>query len=303
MHLLVIMEHISDELHREKDINAFSSSLISDCIERGKSLIDGGSIYSADGGPTAGINTAGDSLAAIQYTIYDYELLTAEQLMHALETNFEDMQTSPSGEDIRQILINKTPKFGNDDDAVDQWSIKIAEYIGSTFTKEFKNSRYGKGPIPGRFSTNISPVTGNVAFGKFIGATPNGRKAHQPVNNGISPCNGAEKRGATATILSVSKMPTEWFQKGAILNMRLAGGILKSFEGRKRVAALIKVFFEKYGQQVQFNVVDNETLKKAKKNPAPYRDLMIRVSGYSCLFTLLDCACQDDLIARMELNV
>ena len=302
MRLLVIMEHISDELHREGDINPFSSSLISDCIERGLSVIEGGSIYSADGGPTAGINTAGDSIAAIEYVVFDKKLITVEQLMHALNTDFGDMATVPSGEEIRQLLINKPPKFGNDDDTVDKWSIRIAEFIGSSFHREFKNSRYGKGPVSGCFSTNISPVTGNVAFARFIGATPDGRKAGQPVNNGISPCNGAEKNGATATVLSVSKMPTEWFQKGAILNMRLSDGILKYSSGRQRISSLIKVFFNKYGQQIQFNVVDNATLKDAQITPEKYKDLMVRVSGYSCLFTLLDRSCQNDLIGRTELK-
>ncbi len=302
MSLIVIMEHISDDLHRERDINAFSSSLIADCIERGLSLIEGGSVYSADGGPTAGINTAGDALGAIEYAVFDKKLVTSGQLMHALATNFSDMKSSPNGEEIKQLLINRAPKFGNDEDAVDKWSVRIADFIGSSFHKDFRNSRYGKGPVPGCFSTNISPVTGNVAFGRLIGATPDGRMAGQPVNNGISPCNGAEKKGATATVLSVSKMPTEWFQKGAILNMRLANGILESPEGRKRICALIKVFFEKYGQQIQFNVVDNSTLQAAKANPDMYRDLMVRVSGYSCLFTLLDSACQDDLIGRAEVS-
>ena len=116
----------------------FHHLLIHDCIERGLSLIEGGSVYSADGGPTAGINTVGDSLTAIEYAVYDKKMITAEQLMYALKTNFEDMTTSPAGEEIRQILINKIPKFGNDDDFADKWSVEIADYIGGYFHKEFE---------------------------------------------------------------------------------------------------------------------------------------------------------------------
>jgi formate C-acetyltransferase len=303
MELQVMTEHISDEMHKVIDINAFTSSLVHDCIERGLSLIEGGAVYSADGGPTCGTITAGDSLSAIDYAVFDKKLITGEQLLHALNTNFEDTSTTPTGEEIRQLLTNKTPKFGNDDDKADKWSEQIADFIGSSYRNDFKNSRYGKGPVPCCYSYSQSPVTGNVAFGAAVGATPNGRKAGKPVNNGMSPCNGAEKKGATAAINSVGKMPSIWFQKGAILNMRLGKGILTSSEGRDRVTGLIKVLFKKLGQQIQFNVVDNETLIDAKAHPENYRDLLVRVSGYSTLFTPLDPRCQDDLIERMEMEV
>lgn len=303
MELQVITEHINDEMHKLIDINAFTSSLVHDCIERGLSLIEGGSIYSADGGPTAGTITAGDSLAAIESILFEKKLIYGEQLLHALNTNFEDSTTSPTGEEIRQMLINKAPKFGNDDDKADQWAVMVADFIGSTYRKEFKNSRYGKGPVPCCYSYSQSPVTGNVAFGAAVGATPNGRKAGKPVNNGMSPSNGSEVKGATAAINSIAKMPSIWFQKGAIFNMRLGNGVLTTEEGRSRVTSLIKVLFEKYGEQIQFNVVDNATLRDAKMHPENYRDLLVRVSGYSCLFTPLDPRCQDDLIERLELNV
>ena len=303
MELQVITEHINDEMHKIIDINAFTSSLIQDCIERGMSLIEGGSVYSADGGPTCGTITAGDSLAALEYVLFDKTLLNGDQLQHALQTNFSDMTTSPTGEEVRQILVNKAPKYGNDDDTADKWSVKTAEFIGSSYYNDFRNSRYGKGPVPATYSYSQSPVTGNVAFGAAIGATPNGRKANKPVNNGMSPCNGSEKKGPTAVINSVVKMPSIWFQKGALFNMRLDNGVLKTDEGRSRVNSLIKVLFEKYGEQIQFNVVDTQTLQDAKKNPENYQDLLIRVSGYSCLFTPLDARCQDDLIERLVMKV
>lgn len=303
MELQVITEHINDEMHKQIDINPFRSSLVHDCIERGLSLIEGGSIYSADGGPTAGTITAGDSLAAIEYLIFKKKLLTAQQLFHALKTDFEDMTTTPTGEDIRQILLNRAPKFGNDIDDADKWSQAIAEYIGSTYQKDFRNSRYGKGPTPSCYAYSQSPVTGNIAFGSFIGATPDGRKSGAPVNNGISPSNGAEKSGPTAAVNSVGKMPSIWFQKGAIFNMRLLPGSLLTAGGRQRVTALIKTLFLKYGLHVQFNVVGSETLRDAQTHPENYQDLMVRVSGYSALFTPLDRKVQEDVIQRVEFEL
>lgn len=301
--LQVVTEHINDEIHKQWDINPFRSSLVHDCIDRGMDLIEGGSIYSADGGPTAGTISTGDAFAALESIVFDDKKLSMGQMLHALKTNFEDERTSPKGEEIRQMLKNSTPKFGNDNDVADKWSVRIADFIGSTYRKECKNSRYGKGPIPASYSYSQSPVTGNIAFGSMIGATPDGRKNGDPVNNGISPTNGAETKGPTAAMNSVAKMPSIWFQKGAIFNMRLTNTVLGSAENRKKVIAMIKVFFEKNGEHVQFNVVDNEVLKKAMKKPEDYKDLMVRVSGYSALFTALAPEVQVDVINRTEFDV
>lgn len=303
MDLQVVTEHINDELHVLSDINAFRSSLIEDCIGRGLDIVEGGSLYSADGGPTAGTISSGDALAAIDYIVFDKELITLEQLLHALDTNFEDSTTTPTGEEIRAILLNKAPKFGNDDDRVDSWVVKIQDFIGSRYRYEYKSSKYGKGPIPCCYSYSQSPVTGNISFGKMIGATPDGRKKGAPVNNGISPANGSEKNGATAACNSVGKLPSIWFQKGAIFNMRLAESMLATRENRKRVIDLVKVLFENYGQQIQFNVVDGKIYKEAMKNPEKYSDLMVRVSGYSALFTTLSYEAQLDVISRAELEL
>lgn len=303
MQLQVVTEHINDEIHIQSDINAFRASLVHDCIERGKDLIEGGSIYSADGGPTAGTISTGDALAAIDQLVFQSKALTLKQIVHAMQTNFEDNTTAPEGAWILQMMRNKMPKFGNDDDAADQWSVKVADFIGSTYRREFKNSRYGKGPIPASYSYSQSPVTGNIAFGKSVGATPDGRKAGEPVNNGISPANGSEKQGATAAVNSVAKMPSIWFQKGAIFNMRLTHSALSSEENRQKVIAMIKVLFENYGEHIQFNVVDNEVLKDAMKKPEDYKDLMVRVSGYSALFTSLDPEVQIDVIKRTEFEI
>jgi formate C-acetyltransferase len=303
MELQVIVEHISDEMHILHDQNAFRSSLVHDCIERGKSLIEGGAVYTADGGPTAGVNSAGDSLAAIEYAIFDKKLITKAQLKHALETNFEDTSSNPTGEEIRQLLVTKAPKFGNDDDYADAYVVELGEFLGSTYQKDFKSSRFGKGPIPATFALSQSSVTGNVAFGKSVGALPNGRKAGLPLNNGVSPANGAEQHGPTATINSEGKLPSIWFQKGGIFNMRLSAQTLSTPEGRKRALALVKTHFRNYQYHIQFNVLDDKTLEEAQKNPEEYRDLMVRISGYSAFFTPLNEELQNDVIQRIKFSM
>jgi len=298
----VITEHVNDEMHKQIDLNAFRSSLVDDCIERGLTLIEGGSVYSADGGPTAGTITAGDALAALDLIVFQKKMLTTDQVAHALETNFEDQTTNPSGEEIRQVLWNKAPKFGNDIDQVDHWVAAVADYIGSAYQKDFHNSRYGKGPVPACYAYSQSPVTGNIAFGSMVGALPNGRKAGRPVNNGVSPENGVELNGPTAAINSIGKLPSIWFQKGAIFNVRLTEDTLTTEEGLNRVAALIKSLFAQKGNHIQFNVVGSEILREAQEQPENYTDLMVRVSGYSAFFTPLDPMVQNDLIERVEFH-
>ena len=303
MDLQVIVEHISDEMHILHDQNAFRSSLVHDCIERGKSLIEGGARYTADGGPTAGAVSVGDSLAAIQYVLFEKKLLTAQQLIHAMQTNFEDESTSPTGTEIRQMLINKVPKFGNDDDYADRWTVEIDDFLGYTYNKELKSSRYGKGPVPASFSLSLSSVTGNVAFGKSVGALPNGRKAGTPVNNGVSPANGSEQHGPTAVINSEAKLPSIWFQKGSIFNMRLSADTLTNEEGRNRALALVKTHFKNNQYHIQFNVLDDATLVEAQEKPEEYRDLMVRIAGYSAFFTPLNRELQNDVIERMKFDM
>jgi len=296
----VVIEHINDEIHKLQDINAFRSSLIKDCIGRGKSLIEGGSIYSTDGGPSVGSMTSGDALAGIETAVFLEKWITGDQLKHALETNFEDTSTSPTGEEIRQMLLNKAPKFGNDDDRADKWTVAVTDFIGSSYQKDFVNSRHGKGPKIGTYSYCQSSVTANVAMGKIVEALPDGRKAGEPLNNGISPATGAERNGATACINSVSKLPSIWFSRGAIFNARLTPEMLKTREGRSRVNGLIKTLFENNQYHVQFNVVGTDTLRDAQAHPEQYRDLMVRVAGYSAFFAPLNAELQEDIIRRAE---
>jgi formate C-acetyltransferase len=303
MDLQVVTEHTNDYVHCLYDVNAFRASLVDDCIARGLDLVEGGSVYSADGGPTAGTISAGDALAAVEYAVFDKKILTMERLLHALATNFEDNSTSPSGPEILLILKNKAPKFGNDDDKADRWIVALEDFIGSRYRNAYHGSKYGAGPVPCCFSYSQSPVSGNIAFGRSIGATPDGRKAREPVNNGVSPANGSERNGATAACNSVAKLPSIWFQKGAIFNMRLAKSATATPENRRRIIDMIKVLFASYAQQIQFNVVDGRIYRQAMERPEEYRDLMVRVSGYSALFTALAPDCQMDVINRTEMTL
>ncbi len=303
MELQVMIEQVNDEVHIQHDLNPFRASLISDCIGRGKDLLEGGSIYSTDGGPTVGAMTAGDALAGIEAAVFEQKWISGAQLLHAIDTNFEDDSAKPSGEEIRLMLVNKAPKFGNDDDRADKWTVALTDYIGSTYQKEFKNSRYGKGPVPACFAYCQSSVTANVAMGQVVGALPNGRRAGEPLNNGVSPATGAEKNGPTATINSVGKLPSIWFSRGAIFNLRLSPDTLLTQAGRDRVTALVQTLFEKNQYHIQFNVVGTDTLRAAQERPEEYRDLLVRVAGYSAFFAPLNRELQEDIIRRTEFDM
>ena len=298
-----LTEHINDEVHVRYDLNAFRSSLVQDCIGRCLDLVEGGALYSADGGPTAGTISAGDALTGIEYLVYDKKILTMEQLLHACATNFEDESTTPTGKEIQMIMKNKVPKFGNDDDYADKWVVAIEEYVGHSLNHDYKSSKYGKGPVPCCFAYSQTPVTGNISFGSRIGAPPDGRSAGEPVNNGVSPANGSERNGATAACNSVAKIPTIYDQKGNIFNMRLAPSTIANQESRQKILDMMRALFDKDAEQIQFNVVDNEVLKEAQKRPEDFPDLMVRVSGYSALFTSLGVACQNDVINRTEVEM
>lgn len=298
-----LTEHINDEVHVRYDLNAFRSSLVQDCIGRCLDLVEGGALYSADGGPTAGTISAGDALTGIEYLVFDKKILTMEQLLHACVTNFEDESTTPTGKEIQMIMKNKVPKFGNDDDYADKWVVAIEEYVGHSLNHDYKSSKYGKGPVPCCFAYSQTPVTGNISFGSRIGATPDGRSAGEPVNNGVSPANGSERNGATAACNSVAKIPTIYDQKGNIFNMRLAPSTIANQESRQKILDMMRALFDKDAEQIQFNVVDNEVLKEAQKRPEDFPDLMVRVSGYSALFTSLGVACQNDVINRTEVEM
>jgi len=298
----LMLDNLNELAHEELVPNAFVSAVIQDCIKRGKSLDEGGAVYDVSGGPAQGIATVADSLAAIKKAVFDEKWLTAAQLKHALDTDFEDMDTEPSGEEIRQMLRNRVPKYGNDDDYVDMIAIDIFKYYASIYEK-FKCLRYGKGPIGGNYRINTSGVTANVAFGSVVGATPDGRKGGKPLNNGVSPSNGVEVNGPSAAIKSVAKLPYIHMGGGNIFNVKMNPKMFESREGCVKLASLIRAFCDLKGYHIQFNIVDAKTLKKAQESPEEYRDLVVRVAGYSAYFTTIDKAVQDDIISRAEFTM
>lgn len=302
MRLQVMLEHMNDEMHILQDINTFRASLIFDCIGRGKSLIEGGAKYSTEGGPSVGAMTAADGLSAIESIVFKEKRITGAQLLHAIDTDFKDGRTRPTGEEIQLMLLNKAAKYGNDDEQADKWAVAVTEYIGSTYVKEFKSSRFGKGPVPATYAFCQSSVTANVAMGGNVSATPDGRNAGKPLNNGISPSTGAECCGLTATINSASKLPSIWFSKGAIFNVRLTPEMLKTNVGRNRVVGIVKTLFQSNQYHIQFNVASTELLRDAQKNPRNYSDLMVRVAGYSAFFAPLNGELQEDIIRRAALE-
>jgi len=295
----VIQESVTALSLAELIPKAFSSSLVSDCIKRGKTLGEGGAIYDLRGVTDIGHANVGDSLAAIKKLIYEDKAITGVQLKHALETNFEDNTTTPTGEEIRKMCLS-APKFGNDDDYVDSIVREIMEFSVSEVTK-YKTIRAGRGPIVSTLHNSTSTVSANVAYGKFIGATPDGREAGEPTSDGISPYMGRDVNGPTSTIKSVTKLPNMLFSAGHILNQKFSATALNSKESRKKFASLIRTYAgDLKGMQVQINIVDGATLRDAKEHPEKYPDLLIRVAGYTAFFTQITPDLQDALIARTE---
>ena len=296
--LHVLYDHINDEVFKELVPDPFASALVADCIRRGKSIIEGGAIYDLVGGQTVGLANLANSLAAIKKLVFEDGLITGVQLIHALATNFEDEETRPKGEEIRQMLLN-APKYGNDDDYVDLLAKQVfLEYL-QKYAK-YKNARYGKGPIGGTFSPSTATVAANVPFGKKVGATPDGRKDGEELADGISPQYGTDVEGPTAVIKSVGKLDNILVSGGNLLNLKFTPSAFEGDAGTRNLAAFIKTFCRLKGFHVQFNVVSSDTLREAQKHPERHRNLLVRVAAYAAFFTSLDKEIQDAIIKRTE---
>jgi pyruvate formate-lyase/glycerol dehydratase family glycyl radical enzyme len=286
-------EHIIDHAIECLVPDPFCTGLVSDCIRRGKTPKEGGALYDMVTGPETGVTNAGNALAAIKKLVFDEQLITGGKLKGALETNFE----GPDGEQVRQMCLNRAPKFGNDDEYVD--GITNETYM--IFIRElekYKNARYGRGPVGCISYPCTATISGNVPSGIVVGATPDGRRKGEPLAEGCSPYRGTDRLGPTAVIKSVSRMPNILITGGNLLNQKLSPSALASAEGIGKLEDLIGTFFDLKGWHVQFNIVSTETLKAAQKEPELYKDLVVRVAGYSALFTTLEPATQDDIIAR-----
>lgn len=271
--------------------DAFCSALVSDCVARAKTIKEGGAIYDIVSGLQSGLANVANSLMAIKKRVYEEGALTLEELRHALETNF----AGKGGERVRQLLLS-APKYGNDIDEVDNLAARIlSDYLQEA--SRYRNSRYGRGPIGGTYAGSTSNISANVPLGQPICATPDGRKARQPIAEGASPTHHTAEKGPTAIMRSVAKLPTIKMI-AQLLNLRLAPGSLDTEDGLRKLVRLLRGFQTLKGWHVQFNTVSTETLLDAQKHPEKYRDLVVRVAGYSALFVTLDKATQDDIIER-----
>jgi formate C-acetyltransferase len=268
---------------------------VQDCIGRGKTIKEGGAIYDMISGCQVGVPNVGNSLYAIKKLCFDEKKITLSDLKKALDNDFDGVE----GQKIRQILLNHAEKYGNDIDEVDNLTKEAYDIFIKDIVK-YKNTRYGRGPKGGIFMPATVTISANVPCGKACGASADGRKANQPTADGVSPMHGTEKFGPTAVFNSVSKLSTLLTTGGQLLNMRFQPNILKNDSDTNKFIALIKTFFSKMGWHVQFNIISTDVLKKAQENPEEYRDLVVRVAGYSALFTALDPIQQQDIISRSE---
>lgn len=281
-----------DAAHAARIPYPFASSLNTN-LKKAKDLTIGGADYNGAFIILIGIGSVANSLAAVKKLVFEDKTITKKQLKHALDTNFEDLDTIPTGEVIRQILINNAPKYGNDDDYVDLIAREIISYIAHN-CKKYKPYRGGS------YAVCSATVTTNVVCGSMIGATPDGRKAGEATSDSCSPAQGTELKGPTASMKSVAKIDHSLIDGGDVYNMKFDPVFFKDPEKLYKFAMLIKTFFSLGGGQVQVNIISNKTLKEAQKKPKKYRDLMVRVTGYSAQYVSLSKAIQEDIIKRTE---
>ncbi len=292
----VIVENAID-LALERDVpDVLCSALTQDCIGRGKTIKEGGAVYDFISGLQVGIANMADSLAAIKKLVFEENKITTTQLWNALQDDF----TSEENQRIQHMLINDAPKYGNDNDEVDNLVVEVYNYYIDEM-KKYPNTRYNRGPIGGIRYAGTSSISANVGQGYGTMATPDGRKAKTPLAEGCSPAHAMDKNGPTAVFKSVSKLPTHEITGGVLLNQKVTPQMLSTEENKEKLEMIIKTFFNRLdGYHVQYNVVSRDTLIDAQKHPEKHRDLIVRVAGYSAFFNVLSKATQDDIIGRTE---
>jgi formate C-acetyltransferase len=272
------------------------SAFVDDCISRGKTIKEGGSVYDFISGLQVGIANLGNSLAAMKKIVFEEKTISKESLTENLKNNFD----GKDGEKVRQLLLNYAPKYGNDDDYVDLL-LHDAYMVYINELKKYHTTRFGRGPFGCRYYAGTSSISANVPSGSVVPATPDGRKAFTPLAEGSSPTSGTDTLGPTAVFKSVSKLPTDKILGGVLLNQKLSPSSLTNETQKQKLISIIRTFFDTLkGWHVQYNIVSRDTLLAAKKNPENYRDLVVRVAGYSAFFTTLSPDTQDDIIARTE---
>ena len=264
----------------------FLSLITDDCIQNGKDYNAGGARYNTNYIQGVGIGSITDMLSAIKYHVFEQKTISLHALLGAMKEDFSDK------EELRSKLWNETPKYGNDNDYADELMLRI-------FNMYFKAVDGRPNMKGGQYRINMLPTTCHVYFGSVTGATPDGRHAGKPLSEGISPMQGADTKGPTAVLKSASKMD-HLLTGGTLLNQKFTPSFLEDEKGITAVRQLIRSYFRMNGHHIQFNVVDADTLRKAKKSPEEYRDLIVRVAGYSDYFVDLTEELQDEIIRRTE---
>ena len=333
--LMVNADNAIDVAHAERCPLPFLASMLDDCIQRGLTAEQGGAVYNFTGPQGFGIANMADSLYAIRKLVYEDKKVSMKEYKEALAWNYDKgldeqsaadmtemilkgmqdggmqvnadtakavletvMRLKPSEEQVHRFaeihhMIDEVPKFGNAIDDVDYFARDVAY----TYTRPLQKYHNPRG---GQFHAGLYPVSANVPLGGQTGATPDGRYAHTPVADGVSPSAGKDVNGPTAAATSVSRLDHFIVSNGTLFNQKFHPSALAGREGLEKFVALIRTFFDQKGMHMQFNVVDRETLLDAQKHPEKYAHLVVRVAGYSALFTTLSKSLQDDIIRRTE---
>jgi pyruvate formate-lyase/glycerol dehydratase family glycyl radical enzyme len=274
-------------LHSQIAPTVFASTLVEGCIEKGRILQKGGAKYSSTGTFISGIANTADSLACIDDVVYRKKLMTLAEMVEMLDNNYVGK------EEWRQMFLNKEPHYGNDDDFVDEYCHIVVETCAEENGKH-KDSRFGN------YQLILLNQTYNIWQGRVVGATPDGRLDGEPMANNASPSNGMDRNGPTAVGNSVGKIDTLIVQKGVLVNHKFDPAVAKGEKGLQMLETFLKGYFDAGGQHVQINVVDAKTLRDAQAHPENYKNLMVRVAGYSAFFIELDKRVQENIIGRTE---
>ena len=265
------------------------SATVDGCMESGKDVMQGGAKYNSTGNAGIAIGNITDSLAVVKHMVFDKKLISARELYDAIMSNWEGK------EDLRQYILNEAPHYGNDNEYTDAFAKWASDVYGNAVNA-------ATGPR-GKYAAGLYPVTTHVLFGMSTAASPDGRKAGEPLADGISPVQQLDRNGPTAALKSVSAIDQKKFSNGTLLNMRFHPTALRNETGREKLIALIRTYFALGGMEMQFNIVSGDTLRKAQEKPGNYRDLVVRIAGFSAFFVELYKASQDDIIKRTELSL
>ncbi len=277
---------IIERLYARQIPSPFLSLLIDDCIANGRDYHDGGARYNTSYIQGVGLGSITDTLSALKHHIFERGDITMQEMLQALQDNFE------GHDELRRVLLEETPRYGNDDDSADE----LAQQVFEAFYQAVEERPNTKG---GHFRINLLPTTCHIYFGSMVGATPDGRKKGEPLSEGISPVQGADRNGPTAVLKSAAKID-HLRTGGTLLNQKFTPQVLETEAGLEKLGHLIRSYFSMDGHHIQFNVVTAATLREAQKHPAKHRDLIVRVAGYSDYFVDLEKELQNEIIRRTE---